>query len=205
MAKIILGVTGSVAAIRTAQIVQELLDAGHDVRIVTTRHALYFFDPATLPVLVIRDEDEWPGEQYHRGDDVLHIELRRWADLLLIAPLNANTLAKLAMGLSDNTLTCLWRAWDPAKPVLVAPAMNTMMWHHPLTRKHLRALAENLADLVLSRDQEEMALIEEINQHAPGFRIVGPIRKELACGDVGVGAMAEVPTIMDAVSAMLSG
>ena len=90
--------------------------------------ALYFFDPAALapldparparnPEVVVLDEDEWPGagqgRRYRRGDPVLHIELRRWAEVFLIAPLDANTLAKLALGLTDNCLTCAWRAWDP--------------------------------------------------------------------------------------------
>src|SRR5436189_194001 len=80
------------------------------------------------------------ARSWRRDDPVLHIELRRWADLFLIAPLDANTLAKLASGLADNCLTCVWRAWHPARPVVLAPAMNTLMWEHPLTRQHLRQL-----------------------------------------------------------------
>ena len=115
MAKIILGVTGSVAAIRTPWLSQALIDAGHEVRVVATDAAVYFFDPAELASgILIRDDDEWPGNAYQRDDPVKHIDLRRWADLLVIAPLDANTLAKLAMGLSDNCLTCVWRAWDPS-------------------------------------------------------------------------------------------
>ena len=78
---------------------------------------------------MILDEDEWPGradgQKYQRNDEVLHIELRRWAELFIVAPLDANTLAKLVNGLSDNCLTCVWRAWDPERPVVLAPAMNT--------------------------------------------------------------------------------
>src|SRR5262245_20486764 len=77
------------------------------------------------------------GASYQRDDPVLHIELRRWADLLVIAPLDANTLAKLAYGLSDNLLTCLYRAWDRRRPIVLAPAMNTFMWENPLTDRHL--------------------------------------------------------------------
>src|SRR5262249_58188629 len=95
------------------------------------------------PAVVALDEDEWPGARYARGDDVLHIELRKWADLLLIAPVDANTLAKLAGGLADNCLTCVYRAWDPARPVILAPAMNTLMWAHRLTAQHLLAIARN--------------------------------------------------------------
>ena len=80
------------------------------------------------------------GGADERTDEVLHIELRRWADVLLIAPLDANTLAKLAVGLSDNCLTCVWRAWDPVRPVILAPAMNTLMWEHAITARHLSQL-----------------------------------------------------------------
>src|SRR5262245_2079996 len=135
MAKVLLGVTGSVAAIQTPTLFDALRRSSHDVKVVSTKAALYFFDPAAPPLghgkrdanSVILDEDEWPGERYQRTDRVLHIELRRWADVLIIAPLDANTLAKLANGLADNCLTCVYRAWDRARPVVLAPAMNTLM------------------------------------------------------------------------------
>ena len=73
------------------------------------------------------------------GDPVAHIELRRWADALVIAPLSANTLAKAAAGMADGLLTCVLRAWDWNKPALLAPAMNTAMWESPLTEAHLGA------------------------------------------------------------------
>src|SRR5947207_1102832 len=178
MANVLLGVTGSVAAIRTPQLYAALRAKGHQVRIIATDAALYFFDAAELDANVVTvDADEWRGKRYQRDDPVLHIELRRWADMLVIAPLDANTLAKLAAGLADNCLTCVWRAWDVTRPVILAPAMNTLMWEHPLTARHRRQVAtEN-----------------------PNIRIVGPITKELACGDVGIGAMAEVADIVSAV------
>src|SRR4051794_30985907 len=103
MARILLGVTGSVAAIRTPALFAALRDVGHDVRVVATEPALYFFDPAELGPAdpgggpLFRDFDEWAGLRYQRGDPVLHIEFRRWADLLIVAPLDANTLAKFAL------------------------------------------------------------------------------------------------------------
>src|SRR5207244_10903750 len=99
MAKVLLGVTGSVAAIYTRELFDDLRRGGHDVKVVATAASLYFFDSGALAPAVVVDADEWPGERYQRGDPVLHIELRRWAELLLIAPLDANTLAKLALGL----------------------------------------------------------------------------------------------------------
>src|SRR3984893_8785617 len=147
MAKVLLGVTGSVAAIYTPELFGELRAAGHDVKVVATNAACYFFDPKTIGTdrgAVTVDVDEWPGVQYRRGDPVLHIELRRWAELLLIAPLDANTLAKLALGLGGNCLTCAYRAWDRSRPVVLAPAMNTLMWEHPATARHLRQVAEDM-------------------------------------------------------------
>jgi phosphopantothenoylcysteine decarboxylase len=200
MANVLLGATGSVAAVRVPRLVAELTAAGHAVRVVATDAALYFFDPAEVPGGVTRDADEWPGERYARGDPVLHIELRNWADVLLIAPLDANTLAKLAVGLCDNCLTCVWRAWDPARPVVLAPAMNTLMWQHPFTRKHLRAVAADFGAGHVPGHLDEEALVRQVNDRAKGLRVVAPISKQLACGDVGVGAMAEVPDVVRAVA-----
>ena len=84
------------------------------------------------------DEDEWAYSEV--GDPVLHIELRKWADAMVIAPTSANTLSRLAHGLCDNLVTCIARAWDPTLPLIVCPAMNTHMWDHPLTETHLRTL-----------------------------------------------------------------
>jgi phosphopantothenoylcysteine decarboxylase len=203
MANILLGVTGSVAAIKAPELLAKLTQAGHDVRVVTTHAGLYFFDPSAIAGPVYRDEDEWPGRaegrHYERDDPVLHIELRRWADLLLIAPLDANTLAKLANGLADNCLTCVWRAWDPARPVVLAPAMNTFMWEHPLTGRHLRQVAIDAGASEAPSDLEPESLLDWMNQHCRRLRVVPPISKRLACGDVGVGAMAAVDMIVAAV------
>lgn len=210
MAKVLLGVTGSVAALRTPALVAALVQAGHEVKVIATQPALYFFAPAELPPDVLHtDADEWPrrkqGERYQRSDSVLHIELRRWAELFLIAPLDANTLAKLAVGISDNCLTCVWRAWDVQRPVLLATAMNTLMWEHPLTARHLRSLMELTNVPAAPPDTDRMGLVTWINRHATRLRIVGPQEKLLACGDVGMGAMAEVPEIVAVVQGMVAG
>ena len=216
MAKILLGVTGSVAAIKTPELVAALRTAGHAVKVVATNAALYFFDPVALdpsrvlrnPDVVILDEDEWPGRgdggRYRRRDAVRHIELRRWADLFLVAPLDANTLAKFAIGLCDNCLTCAWRAWDPTRPAAVAPAMNTFMWEHPLTRRHLRALAADAGAGHVPGHLDDEATLAQINARSKSFRIIGPQAKALACGDVGDGAMAEVTDLVAAVPELLA-
>ncbi|XP_067390822.1 phosphopantothenoylcysteine decarboxylase isoform X4 [Emydura macquarii macquarii] len=105
---VLVGVTGSVAALKLPILVSELLE---------------------IPGL-------WKG----RTDPVLHIDLRRWADLMLVAPLDANTLAKIANGICDNLLTCVIRAWDMTKPLLFCPAMNTAMWEHPITAQQVEQL-----------------------------------------------------------------
>ena len=175
MAHVLLGVTGSVAAIKVPELVEGLA-AQHDVRIVATKSSTYFFDTAPFHSQLTLDRDEWPGERYERGDPIRHIELRNWADLFLIAPLDANTLAKMAHGLCDNALTSVFRAWDFAKPLIVAPAMNTLMWTNPWTRRHL-----DLLEQVLPPGQ---------------FCVLSPIVKTLACGEDGLGAMAEVNAIV---------
>ena len=213
MARVLLGVTGSVAALRTPELAQALVTAGHAVQVLATHAALYFFDPADVPPgafpwqgqswRVLREEHEWPGRsegrRYQRGDPVLHIELRRWAEVLLIAPLDAHTLAKLATGLCDNCLSCVWRAWDRSRPIILAPAMNTLMWDHPFTCQHLRALGcySGLTDL--PEEDDPLLLLERINARSPFLRLIPPQVKTLACGDVGVGAMADIPAILHAV------
>lgn len=205
MANVVLGVTGSVAAIRTPALFEALRASGHAVRVAATGSALYFFDPADLGPPepgggpLYRDADEWPGERYRRGDPVLHIELRKWADVLVVAPLDAHTLARFALGLSDDLLSCLFRAWDFARPVVLAPAMNTLMWASPVTRRHLGQLLEDRGD---GRHDPAWRLDEAPSvfaRHAPGLILVPPQSKALACGDVGLGAMAEVVAIAEAV------
>lgn len=211
MPRIVLGVTGSVAAIRTPALLEGLRGLGHIVRVVATEPSLHFFDPNDLPAdpldslggPLFRDRDEWPESRWERDDPVLHIEMRRWADLLLVAPLDANTLAKFAFGLADNFLTCLFRAWDFSKPVILAPAMNTLMWDSPATRRHLQILLDDHGDGGPDTPWSVLDASSIFAQHAKTFRLVAPGSKRLACGDVGIGAMAEVAAIIEEVSQRL--
>merc|ERR1712029_238612 len=115
MVNILLGVSGSVATIKAGQVVSQLREKIPDcqVEIVATQHSPHFLNTIEdLPeVKIHRDSDEWSSWQ-GRGDPVVHIELRKWADLMVIAPLSANTLAKISNGICDNLLTCVARAWD---------------------------------------------------------------------------------------------
>ena len=207
MSQIVLGVTGSVAALRAPALFEGLRAMGHRVRVVATRASLHFFDPAELAVdpfdplggPVFLDSDEWAVDRWRRDDPVLHIEFRRWADLLVVAPLDANTLAKFALGLSDNFLSCLFRAWDFARPVILAPAMNTLMWDSPVTRRHLRQILEDRGDGGHGEGWTLDDADEVFARHAPGLVLVPPQAKRLACGDVGQGAMAEVAAIAEVV------
>ncbi len=205
--RIVLGVTGSVAALKTPLLFQSLRQTGHSVRVVATEPALYFFDPAELarddadPAggPVFHDADEWPGTRYQRDDPVLHIAFRNWADLFIVAPLDANTLGKFAIGLSDNFLTCLYRAWDFDKPLIIAPAMNTLMWESPVTLRHLRQLLEDRGERLPEKSWTLQEAAEIFACHAPRIILVPPQSKRLACGDIGVGAMADVTAIAETV------
>ncbi len=123
------------------------------------------------------------------SDPVLHIQLRDWADIAIIAPLSAHTLAKIANGLCDDTLTCVMRAWNfghtpsrRTKPLVLAPAMNTGMWDHPLTQLQLKEI-QGFCNV----DHGRECLV----------KIVEPQVKTLACGEVGNGAMASVMDIVN--------
>jgi len=172
---ILLAVTGSVATIKIYELVKELTKLGQ-VKVMTTASALHFFDPKAVEgALVYTDKDEytlWQG----RNDPVLHVELREWADLLLFAPLSANTMAKLANGLCDNLVTSVARAWNyKDKPVLAAPAMNTTMWENIFTEKHLSVLRSDWLN----------------------YDIIDPRHSKLICNTTGIGAMATVETIIE--------
>ncbi len=190
--KIVLGITGSVAGILTQKMAGALIDAGHEVQVVSTTPGLFFLPLGVgdelevkfadgrngVKVPLFRDKYEWPEGGYHKNDPVRHIEFREWADMLLIAPLSANTLAKIANGICDNFLCCIARAWVKDRPFIVAPAMNTEMWMDSITRDQLNLLSNRFHK----------------------FHKVSPIEGNLACGGTGFGVMARIDTIIEAVN-----
>lgn len=205
MSRVLLGVTGSVAAMRTSDMVQTLEGAGHEVRVAATKNATKFFDSDQIKVY--SDEDEWnfKGDKWSWDDPVLHIELRAWAEVLVIAPLDANTLAKISLGLSDNLLSCVFRAWEHPRPIVLAPAMNTKMWESPQTMRHFITLMEDhsLYGVTLPRGPLDVALQMFGSAVCPHIHVVNPVVKKLACNDTGMGAMASVSDIVATVGRAL--
>src|SRR5579885_3279756 len=164
MARVLLGVSGGIAAYKACEVCRLLVRAGHEVVPLLTPGAERFVTSETFRALARRP----PAED-------VYLHLTR-ADLLVVAPLTANTLAKLAHGLADNVLT--EAALAHRGPTLVAPAMNPRMWSHPATRAN--------AELLLAR----------------GARLVGPEEGEMAEGEWGVGRMAEPAAILAACDSL---
>jgi len=167
---VLLGVAGGIAAYKSAEVVRELARRGAQVRVTLTRGAREFVAPLTFAVL---SRHEVYLDVFGSGNvpAVDHVELAEWADLLLVAPATAHTLARFAHGLADDFLTTYFLAHRG--PVLLAPAMETRMWEHPATRRNLELLA------------------------ARGARFVGPETGFLASGHEGLGRMAEPETIVE--------
>jgi phosphopantothenoylcysteine decarboxylase/phosphopantothenate--cysteine ligase len=149
--KILIGITGSIAAYKTISLVRLLVKAGAEVKVVMTEAATQFASPLVLSTLAknkaiykLSDEDAWSN----------HVELGRWADLFIIAPLSCNTLSKMANGQCDNLLLAVYLS--ATCPVLVAPAMDEDMWHHPSTKRNL-ALLQNDKVTTMSVGNGELA------------------------------------------------
>lgn len=222
---VLLCATGSVATIKIPNIINAL--AKHPqiaIRLIFTTSAKNFLQgqseeqPSLMSIEALPnvegmyfDEDEW-AEPWKRGNKILHIELRRWADIMVVAPLSANEMAKITQGWSDNLLLSVVRAWDTTgiidpvreipgvdwseekgwiggvrkKRILVAPSMNTAMWLQPITKKQVQVL------------EEEWGV-----KNGGWYEVLQPMAKELACGDVGGGAMKDWREIVGVIEARL--
>ena len=172
MKNILLGITGGIAAYKSASFARLLIKNGYDVRVIMTASAQAFITPLTLQALTgnpvhidLLDETAELG--------MGHIELAKWADLLIIAPATANTIAKLAMGIADDLLTTVCLA--TAALILVAPAMNQQMWQHPSVKLNLQTLTDY------------------------DYEIIQPASGEQACGDIGEGRLPEPEQLLEYV------
>jgi phosphopantothenoylcysteine decarboxylase/phosphopantothenate--cysteine ligase len=176
--QVLLGITGGIAAYKSAELVRRLRDAGATVRVVMTPAACEFITPLTLQAL--------SGQPVHL--DLLdpaaeaamgHIELARWADVVLVAPASADFMARVAAGIADDLLSTLCLATQA--PLLFAPAMNQAMWSNAATQQNLKTLASR------------------------GVRFAGPAEGAQACGDTGPGRMLEVPDLVSAAIGVFAG
>ena len=141
--KVLLGVTGSAGTTEINEFISAFQAAGYEVKVVATKNAMYFLrGKFPLAVEFWGDKTEWVGNAYKVNQSVSHIELGNWAEVLVVAPLSANTLAKFANGLCDNLLTNIFRSWNFNKPVVFAPEMNVWMWQNVFTTIHLTTLAQ---------------------------------------------------------------
>lgn len=179
MANILLAVTGSISAYKAADLTNQLTKLGHQVKVLMTPAATAFITPLTLQVLskqavlveVMTEDDP---------KQIQHIDLGKEADLFLVAPASANTIAKLAHGFADNIVTSTALALPSEVKKFLAPAMNTKMLDHPATQNNLETLKSY------------------------GYQIIPPREALLACGDQGSGALASIETILTTIQESLS-
>ena len=179
---LLLAASGSVATIKLPLIISSFGNHPNlSIRIILTKAATHFLagqslEQPTVSSLALLpnvdglylDDDEWI-HPWTRNSKILHIELRRWAHFLVIVPMSADLLAKTTGGLCDDLLTNVIRAWDVKRTIFAAPAMNQMMWEHPITAKQVAVLADDW----------------------DWFEVLSPQIKELACGDIGQGGMCD--------------
>ncbi len=174
--RILLGVTGCIAAYKACDLASKLTQAGAEVRAVMTREACEFVTPLTLRSLtrapVFTEMFESPREF-----DPVHVSLAEWAEVVVIAPATANVLGKIACGIADDLLTCAVMA--ARAPVLIAPAMNTAMYENKIVQENVKRLKKL------------------------GYRFIGPEKGYLACGCEGVGRLSSVEKIIEAIEELV--
>lgn len=173
---VLLGVTGGIAVYKACDLVRRLRERDHEVQVVMTASAQRFVSPMTFSVLSGRKV----GTALFDDDDpeIDHIRLARWPELILVAPTTAHSIARFAHGMADDLLSTIVLASEPSVPIVLAPAMNTVMWENPAVRRNL-------------------GLLEETGR----VSLVAPSDKLLACGETGTGGLAEESAILAAVDA----
>ena len=177
MKTILLGITGSIAAYKAADIANILTKSGYSVHVIMTEAATKFISPLTLQTLSKNKVETDMFEEFNYSE-VNHISLAKKADLCLIAPATANIIGKLASGIADDMLSTVVMAIR-GKPIVIAPAMNTAMYENPVTQRNIQSLKEF------------------------GYNFIEPMAALLACGDLGKGALADVDTIINTVKELM--
>ena len=176
---VLLGVSGSIASYKAFDVARLLVKNGHAVKVVLTSGSMEFIRPETFRYLGVEATylpgDDFIPKKLDSGSNVLHIELSKWADKLVIAPASANTISRLAMGITNDLLTSVYLAFG-MKPILIFPAMNTEMWKN-------------------SRIQEHKSTLER----CPQIGVINPESGLLACGDVGAGKFPDVNAVVDLI------
>lgn len=175
---ILLAVSGSISAYKAADLTNQLTKLGYDVHVMMTKAAIKFITPLTLQVLS-KNSVHLDVMLEENPKLINHIELAKQADLFLLAPASANTLAHLAHGFADNMVTATALALPATTPKLIAPAMNTRMYDNPITQSNLEILKKI------------------------GYQEIEPRSSVLACGDVGRGALADLTLILNKVEEIL--
>lgn len=173
--RILLAISGSIAAYKAADLTSQLTKLGYDVHILMTEAATKFITPLTLQVLS-KNPVHLDVMEEKIAERINHIDLGKEADLFILAPASANTIATLAHGGADNMVTATALALPANLPKLIAPAMNTKMYDNPLTQRNL-------------------TILKDI-----GYKEITPKSALLACGDVGRGALADISTIVENIT-----
>lgn len=176
--KILLGISGGIAAYKAADLAAKLTAAGAEVRTIMTENACRLITPVCIQAVTRQPvyTSMWVGTEDHK---IGHIELAEWATVVVVAPATANIIAKAANGICDDLLsTTLCVCWN--KPVLLAPAMNSRMWANPMVQRNVAVIQDQLK-----------------------FKTIGPDMGRLACGTEGIGRMAEPAAILEALKQML--
>lgn len=187
MTKILLGVTGGIAAYKAVDLCSALLKTGYEVKVIMTEAAKKIIPPLTLATIckapIYDDSSEWAVARMGT-QDIEHITLSKWMDMLVVAPATANTIAKFAHGIADNLLTCTYLATPVGvavnKKIVIFPAMNTSMWGHPATQKNIQILRDRW-----------------------NHTVVMPAVGMLACGDTGVGKLPSVKEIVEKIGKLI--
>lgn len=171
--KIVLGVAGSIAAYKSADLIRGLVDNGFKVSVVMTENAEHFITPLTLSSLCKEKVYRSKFSAEDNGSEMPHIFLAKEADMFLIAPATANIIGKMAHAIADDLITCI--ALVTEAPIVIVPAMNTKMYQHKIVQENCRKLKEM------------------------GVKFIDPVEGALACGDKGQGHIADIKDIIEEV------